>query len=59
MTRYNHGIFVWVVFELKVLLRESDWNMRPFGFDIGPLHCNMLYPSLGFLLLLLVGWLEA
>jgi hypothetical protein len=40
-------------------LRESDLNMKPFGFDIGPLHSNMLHPSLGFLLLLLVGWLEA
>jgi hypothetical protein len=50
---------VWVVFELKVLLRESDRKMRPFEFDIGPLHSNMFYPLLGFLLLLLVDWLEA
>jgi hypothetical protein len=53
------SIIVWVIFKLKVLLRESNWNMRPFGFDIGPLHSNMLYPSLGFLLILLVGRLEA
>jgi hypothetical protein len=35
-------------------LRESDWDMRPFGFDVVSLYSNMLYPSLG-LLLLLVG----
>jgi hypothetical protein len=46
---------VWVVFELKVLLRESDWNMRPFGFDIGSLHSNMLHTSLGFLFCFLLA----
>jgi hypothetical protein len=30
--------------------------MRPLGFDEGSLHPNMMYPSLCFLLLLLVGW---
>jgi hypothetical protein len=30
-------------------------NMRPSRLNIWPLHSNMLYPSLGFLILLLVG----
>jgi hypothetical protein len=28
--------------------------MRPLGFDEGPLDSNMLYPSLSFILLLLL-----
>jgi hypothetical protein len=56
---YNHGIIVGIILELKVLLRESDWHMRPFGFDVGSLYSNTLYPSLNFLLLLLVGCFEA
>jgi hypothetical protein len=24
-----------VIFELKVLLREGDWDVGPFGFDEG------------------------
>ena len=52
-TGYNHGIIVGIILEMKVLLRECNWHMRPFGFDV------VLYPSLGLLLLLLVGWLEA
>ena len=55
---YNHGIIVGIILELKVLLRECDWHMRPFGFDVGSLHSNMLYPSLRFLLLLLIGWFK-
>jgi hypothetical protein len=58
-TRYDHVIIMWVVLELKVSLGEGDRNMRPFRFNIGPLYSNMLYPSLGFFLLLLVGWFEA
>jgi hypothetical protein len=50
---------VGIILELKVLLRESDWHMRPFGFDVGSLYSNTLYPSLNFLLLLLVGCFEA
>jgi hypothetical protein len=56
-TRYDHSIIVRVIFELKVLLGEGDWNVRPFGLDEGSLHTNMLHPSLCFLLLLLVSWL--
>jgi hypothetical protein len=55
-TRYNHYIIVRIVLELKVFLGEGDWYIRPLGLDEGSLHSNMLYPSLCFLLLLLVGW---
>jgi hypothetical protein len=44
-----------IILELKVLLGESDWDVRPFLLDEGSLHPNMLYPSLSLLLLLLVG----
>jgi predicted nucleic acid-binding Zn ribbon protein len=58
-TRYNHSIVVRIVFELKILLREGDWDMGPLGPDEGSLHPNMLHSSLCLLLLLLlfVGWL--
>src|SRR5688572_28595921 len=56
-TRDNHGIVVWVIFELKVLLGEGNRNVRPSCLDEGSLHPNMLYPSLCFLLLFLVSWL--
>jgi hypothetical protein len=55
-TRYDHCIIVGIILELKVFLGEGDWYMRPLGLDEGSLHFNMLYPSLCFLLLLLVGW---
>jgi hypothetical protein len=55
-TRYDHCIIMGVVLELKVFLGECDWYMRPLGLDEGSLHSNMLYPSLCFLLLLLIGW---
>jgi hypothetical protein len=29
-TRYNHSIIMRVIFELKVLLGEDDWNVGPF-----------------------------
>jgi hypothetical protein len=54
-TRYDHSIIVRVIFELKVILGEGDWDIGPFLFDEGPLHPNMLYPSLCFFLLLLVS----
>jgi hypothetical protein len=46
-----------IVFELKILLGEGDWDVGPLGSDEGSLHPNMLHSSLRFLLLLLVGWL--
>jgi hypothetical protein len=55
-TKYNHCIIVRIILELKVFLGEGDWYMRPLGLDEGSLHSNMLYPSLSFLLLLLIGW---
>jgi hypothetical protein len=54
-TRYDHSIIVRVIFELKVLLGEGDWDARPFGLDEGSPHPNMMHPSLRFLLLLLVS----
>jgi hypothetical protein len=45
-----------IIFKLKVFLRKGDWNMRPLGLDEGSLYSNMMYPSLYFLLLFLVGW---
>jgi hypothetical protein len=29
-TRYDHSIIMRVIFELKVLLGEGDWDVRPF-----------------------------
>jgi hypothetical protein len=29
-TRYDHSIIVRVIFELKVILGEGDWDMGPF-----------------------------
>ena len=29
-TRYDHSIIVRVIFELKVLLGEGDWDVGPF-----------------------------
>jgi hypothetical protein len=55
-TRYDHFIVVRIILELKVFLREGNWNVRPLGLDEGSLHPNMLYSSLRFFLLLLVGW---
>jgi hypothetical protein len=40
-TRYNHGIIMWVIFQLKVLMGEGDWNMRPFRSKIETLHSNI------------------
>jgi hypothetical protein len=55
-TRYDQCIIVRIILELKVFLGEGDWYMRPFGLDEGSLHSNMLYPSMCFLLLLLIDW---
>jgi hypothetical protein len=55
-TRYYHCIVVRIILKLQVFLREGNWNMRPLGLDEGSLHPNMVYPSLCFFLLLLVGW---
>jgi hypothetical protein len=55
-TRYDHSIIMRVIFKLKVLMGEGDWNVGPLRLDEASLHSNMLHPSLHFLLLLLVGW---
>jgi hypothetical protein len=49
-TRYNHGIIVRIVFKLKILLGEGNWDMRSLGSYEGSLHPNMLHSSLCFLL---------
>jgi hypothetical protein len=41
-TRYDHCIIVGIILELKILLGEGDWYLRPFGLDEGSLHSNML-----------------
>jgi hypothetical protein len=28
-TRYNHSIVVWIIFEMKILLGEGDWDVGP------------------------------
>jgi hypothetical protein len=56
-TRYDDNIIMRVIFELKVLLGEGDWDVGPFLLDEGSLHPNMLHPFLCFLLLLLVSQL--
>jgi hypothetical protein len=43
---------------LKVLLRKCYGHMRPFRLDEGSLYSDILYHSLWFLLLFLVGWFE-
>jgi hypothetical protein len=58
-TGYDHGSIVEIILELKVLLRKCNRHMRPFRLDVGSLYSNMLYPSLYFLILLLVGWFKA
>ena len=58
-TGYEHDIIVGIILKLEVLLRKCDLHMRPFRLDVGSLYSDMLYPSLCFLLLLLIGWFEA
>jgi hypothetical protein len=56
--RDNHGISVWVIFETKIILKESNRDMGPFGPNVGSLDTYMLHPSLGFFLLLFVTGFE-
>jgi hypothetical protein len=51
-TRDHHGVSVWIVLETKIILRECDWYVGPFGLDVGSLDTHMLHPSLGFFPLL-------
>jgi hypothetical protein len=46
---------MWIVLELKDLLGEGDWDVRPFGSNVGSLDSNMLYPSLSFFFCLLLA----
>jgi hypothetical protein len=58
-TRYNHGITMWIILELKIFLGEGDRDMRPLLLVVGSLNPYILHSSLGFILLPLVGWFEA
>jgi hypothetical protein len=58
-TRYHYSMIMWVILGLKIFLRKYDWDLGPFGSDVGPLDPNMLHPSLGFFLLFIVIGLEA
>ena len=53
-TRYDHSIIMRVIFELKVLLGEGDWDVRPFWLDEGPCTltcCTLLCASFFYFLL--------
>jgi hypothetical protein len=54
-TGYDHGTIVGIILKLKVLLSKCDQHMRPFRLDVGSLYSDILYTSLCFLILLLVG----
>jgi hypothetical protein len=54
-TRDNHGISMWIILEMKIILRKGNMDMRPFGLDVGSLDTHMLHPSLGLFLLFLVA----
>jgi hypothetical protein len=43
-TRYDHSIIVRVIFELKVLLGEGDWDVGPSGHDEGSMHPQHVAP---------------
>jgi hypothetical protein len=54
--RDDHGISVRVIFETKIILREGNRDMGPFGPDVVSLDTYMLHPSLGlFFCFLLPG----
>jgi hypothetical protein len=58
-TRDNHNISMWIIFEMKILLRKGDGDMRPFGLDVGFLDTYVLHPYLALFLLLFVARFEA
>jgi hypothetical protein len=51
----NHGISMWIIFKTKIILRKGNRNVGPLVTDVGTLDTYMLYPSLGFFLLLFVA----
>jgi hypothetical protein len=44
-----------VSFETKIIPREGNRNMRPFGHDVRSLDTYMLHPSLGLFFLLFIA----
>jgi hypothetical protein len=53
------NIFMRIVFDTKVILREGNRNIGPLDPNVGSLDTYMLYPSLGLFLLLFVAGFEA
>jgi hypothetical protein len=55
----NHGISVRIIFKMKIILREGNWNVGLLGSDVGSLDTYMSHLALGFFLLFLVARFEA
>jgi hypothetical protein len=55
----NNGIPMWIILEMKIILRKGNRGMRPHSIDVGSLDTYMLLPSLGIFLLFLVARFEA
>jgi hypothetical protein len=55
----NHGIYMWIVLEMKVLMRKGDRDMGPLGPDVGSLDTYMMHPSLRIFLLFLIDGFKA
>jgi hypothetical protein len=55
----TNDIYMWIIFKTKIILREGNMNVGPLHPNVGSLDAYMLYPSLGFFLLLFVVGFEA
>jgi hypothetical protein len=49
---------MWIIFEMKAILREGNRNMGPLGPNVGSLDAYKMYPSLGLFLLFFVAGFE-
>jgi hypothetical protein len=58
-TRDNHDISMWIIFEMKIILREGNRDMGPLGPNVGSLNTYILHPSLGLFILFRVARFEA
>jgi hypothetical protein len=58
-TRDNHGFSVRVIFETKIIMKEGNRDMVPFGPDVGSLDTYMLHPSLGLFFLPFIAGFKA
>jgi hypothetical protein len=50
---------MWIVLEMKVLMRKGDRDMGPLGPDVGSLDTYMMHPSLRIFLLFLIDGFKA